>query len=120
MHTNNTHKQKIESLEKRAQKIIFNGKRDCKEIGSIDNLLRKKLCEQVFKCIHGDTCVNLKNYFEIMSNNTRNENILLRVPRIKLESTKKSFYFTGTKFFNDLPASTRGAESISKFLAYFN
>ena len=56
MHTSNTHKQKIESLENRAKKIIFNGRRNCQEIGSINHLMRRKLCEQVYKCIHGDVC----------------------------------------------------------------
>ena len=37
----------------------------------------------------------LENYFERVSHNkeTRNNNIMLRVPKIKLESTKRAFFY---------------------------
>jgi exonuclease III len=118
-HTNNTHNQKIESFERRAKEIIFKGKPTTK-LQPISHLMKKRLCELVYKCIHNDVCVNMENYFDIMNNNTRNRNIILRIPKIKLESTKKSFYFSGARAFNNLPPAVRGAESLLKFLEFFN
>ena len=55
-----------------------------------------------------------------MQNNTRNKNILLRIPKVKLQMTKKSFYFSGAKYFNELHAHVRGAENIEMFLKFFD
>ena len=78
-----------------------------------------KLCTQVFNCINGNVCNNLKDYFEVMSNNTRNANKLLRLPHLKLECAKKSFRFIGAKEYNSLPLKLRSAESAKIFIALF-
>ena len=49
-----------------------------------------------------EMCENFKDYFTLMNNSTRNRGKLLRLPRVKLESTKESFYFNGANFFNSL------------------
>ena len=81
--------------------------------------MNKKLCLNVFKCINGDSCDNFNDYFEIMNNKTRNNGILIRLPKIRLESRKKSFFYYGAKCFNDLPAQVRGAQNSKEFLNYF-
>ena len=45
------------------------------------------------------------DYFERISHNigTRNNGLLLRVLRIKLEGTKMAFFYNGTILFNKLP-----------------
>ena len=67
------------------------GKLTDKDIPSIDKIL-EKIYKTVFKCLKGNIPM-LENYFERISHNkeTRNNNIMLRVPKIILESTKKSF-----------------------------
>ena len=75
---------------------------------------------QVYKCVKGNVCDNLKNYFEIMSNNTRNSDKLLRLPYVKLECAKKSFKFAGAKEFNSLLLELRSAESTKEFISLFN
>ena len=57
---------------------------------------KRRLCTQVFNCVKGNVCNNLMDYFEIMSNNTRMAEKLLRLHYVKLECAKKSFKFAGT------------------------
>lgn len=115
-----TYQLKLENLEKRANRIIFkkNVPRKSKP-ASIKDLLRKRLCLQVFKCVHGDVCETFVNYFEKMTNNTRNKNHLLRLPKIKLESSRKSFFFNGAKTFNELPLKIRASTSIEDFVKLY-
>ena len=51
----------------------------------------------------------LIGYFEVNnhSKQTRNANFLFKVPRIKLETARGSFYYMGVKFYNDLPLNLR-------------
>ena len=85
--TSNTHKKKIKSFEERARKII----QPEAILPSIDEITKKKVCANVYKCLSGDTCEFFQDYFEIMRNNTRNNGQLIRIPKIRLESTKKPF-----------------------------
>ena len=79
--------------------------------------IRKNACKIVKKVITDDICSNLKGYFEVNnhSKQTRNANFLLKVPRIKLETGRSSFYYTGVKFYNDLPLNRRKVESYKVF-----
>ena len=117
-----TFEKKISSFERRAYRTIFNHDVIDNDIGkvSIRLLQRRRLCTQVFNCLSGNVCNNLKDYFEVMSNNTRNANKLLRLPYVKLECTKKSFKFIGAKEYNSLPLKMRSAESTKIFIALFN
>ena len=47
------------------------------------------------------------NYFVPLSNATRNNGTLLRLPAVKLEAGKNSFKFMGAKIFNELPVNIR-------------
>ena len=107
--TNRTYKLKVKSLEDRARKIIIRSQPAVYHIPSIDHLMKKRLCQNVYKCLIGDVCEHFENYFEVMTNNTRNKNILLRLPKIRLESSKKSFFYYGAKCFNELPPEVRAA-----------
>ena len=51
----------------------------------------------------------LENYYERVSHNkeTHNNNIMLRVPKIKLESTKRAFFYYGVVAYNTLPLELR-------------
>ena len=46
-----------------------------------------------------------------MANNTRNNNRLIRLPKIRLESSKRSFFYFGAKCFNELPLSVRNTKN---------
>ena len=49
------------------------------------------------------------SYFEVMNHgmNTRRNKFCLRLPPVKLENAKHSFYYGGAKLFNSLPDSER-------------
>ena len=38
---------------------------------------------------------------------TRNRNILLQIPKVKLEFAKNGFFFTGARLYNSLPKDIR-------------
>ena len=119
LNVNKTQSQRISSFERRANELIF-GLNSSERVPKIENLVKKRLCIQVFDCIHGATCSNFLNYFEIMDNRTRNKNKLIRLPKIKLESSRKSFYFNGAKCFNELPLLIREIDTKSKFRSVLN
>jgi hypothetical protein len=77
-------------------------------VPSINEIYEKKICLTVFKCSNGHFPY-FNNYFERISHDkgTRNNNKILRVPKIKLQSTKKAFFYNGVLLFNQLPVDTR-------------
>ena len=99
---------RLTSLDNRAKRITNNIK-----ITPLHDSIRKHACKIVKKVITGDICSNLKGYFEVNnhSKQTRNANFLLKVPRIKLETARSSFYYMGVKCYSDLPLNLRKIES---------
>ena len=87
------------------------------KITTLHDSIRKHACKIVKKVITDDTCSSLKSYFEVNnhSKETRNGNFLLKVPRIKLETARSSFYYMGVKFYNDLPLILRKVKSYEEF-----
>ena len=107
--------QRINSFERRAHEVIFKRKSNFPNNASIRSIQLKRLSTLVFNCVHGNVCDNYNNYFTIMSNKTRNYINLLRLPKIRLETTKKNFYFNGAKVFNELPKEVRSASTVTEF-----
>ena len=59
-----------------------------------------------------------EKYFKLRSTNsikTRNSNIMVELPRVKLEVARKSFYFQGANLYNELPREIRLEKSFTKF-----
>ena len=83
---------RLTSLDNRAKRIISNIK-----ITPFHDSIREHAYKTVKKVITDDTCSNLKGYFEVSnhSKETRNANSLLKVPRIKLETVRISYYYMG-------------------------
>ena len=69
----------------------------------------KHAVKTVKKCLDGKSCTNFNDYFTVNLHMkaTRNQNYLLKVPKIKLEFTKYGFHFQGVKLFNSLPVEIR-------------
>ena len=114
-------KEKIKSFERRAYNIIFqsqNSKRS--KFLKVRDLQKKRICVQVFNCLSGNICENFANYFDVMVNNTRNKNKLIRLPRVRLQCSKKSFRFTGAKIYNELPIKIRDASTLNDFNKIYN
>ena len=100
------------TFEQRARAIVGTN-----NLTSIDAASKKKTCATVKKCLDGDFPFFL-NYFHFITHNysTRNNNKLLRLPKVKLESSKKSFFYNGAKVFNSLPNDIRSLEEKDEFL----
>ena len=71
----------------------------------------------VKSCLDQNSCDSFNNYFDYLNHSmgTRNNNISVKLPRIKLESTKKGFYYYGAVEFNKLPRDIRELRSIMLF-----
>ena len=106
---------RLEHLEQRARKII--SIQNATEIPSIISIFRKRSCTFVFKCLTGDVCSNFTNYFECIKHNvqTRNNEMMLRLPRVRTVVGQKGFYFDGAKIFNELPCNIRKQKTLKKF-----
>ena len=71
----------------------------------------------VYKCLHDETCDSLKGYFVVNQHDlgTRNQNLLVKLPKIKLELGRQTFKYYGAKLYNELPINLRREEN---FLAF--
>ena len=85
LNLNQTQEQKLKSLERRADVLKT-------------KTVPIQAAQIVYKCLNGELCSNFQDYFELNQNkmNTRNNNISVRVPRVKLEC-EKFFLFYGGK-----------------------
>jgi hypothetical protein len=111
---------RIESIERRAKDII-GPQQDGKVLAPIVKTLHKQSCTIVRKCLDGQMCSNFNNYFQINETgiNTRNANCLLKLPKVKLDFAKQSFFYSGAKIYNDLPIDIRKEVDFNKFLKKF-
>ena len=102
---------KFDSIERRAREIIGNDV----YIPHLDKLIKKKACVVVRKCLDKEICNNFQEYFEINEHNcgTRNNGIMLKCPKVKLEFARQAFRFSAAKIYNELPMQIR-AEKDSK------
>jgi hypothetical protein len=110
-----TQSKKLQSLQHRASTIISNNKTEAE---SPINFMKKHACMTVKKCLDNELCINYHDYFEINHQTTvrtRNQGFLLKIRKIKLESTKKAFYFGGAKIFNELPLYIRRENNFNNF-----
>jgi len=108
----------LKFLECRAQNIInANGSK----FPTIEHIHKRKVCKMVRKCINGELD-NFRNYFDIIKHTkaTRNNKLTIRLPMLRLESTKKSFYFYGALLYNSLPINLRAEESMRVFAEKLN
>ena len=98
-----TQLEKLKSIEARASSILKSKTCDLKH--EID----KHAILLVRKCLNGIVCTNFQDYFMINEHNvrTRNRNILLQIPKVKLEFAKNGLFFMGARLYNLLPKDIR-------------
>ena len=110
---------KFENLQARAIKIIHHHSEFDQEHGymTIFNQKKFKAGILIFKCLQGTTIPNFASYAERVSHNygTRGNKATLRVPRVRTEAAKKSFWFQGPSCYNELPVEIRSLESFVVF-----
>ena len=110
---------RLESIEIRANSLI-NRENAGLAVPSTMNRIKPESCVIVKKVLENDICENFIDYFKLSNHsyNTRNKGLIIVLPRINLEIARSSFFFTGAKIFNDLPAMIREAdmESFKKLI----
>ena len=109
-----TLEEKILRTDNRAHKII--GKSPS---ASMKTFQRKRVTAFVHRCITKHICENFENYFELIETkiNTRNNGTLIRLPKVKLEVARKSFFFQGGLEYSMLPREIRSEMDHEKFKA---
>ena len=112
-----TQQRKLSSLEKRAKAMIGGNRK----LRSIEGRKKMRISKLVKRCLNGDVCSNLENYFEINSHekNTRNKNKFLKLPEVKLEFARKSLKFQGARIYNELPLSVRNSDNFNLLNDFF-
>ena len=76
----------------------------------------------MFDCLQDNVCNSLQNYFQTMdhSQNTRNNYLAVKVPRMKTEFGRKSFYVTAANIYNNVPILARQLHSRVLFRAHLD
>ena len=112
-----TYKRLISSIEKRGDIIVNRNHVNKLKILSINHLIKKKACVIVYKCLNGQICTPLKNYFILNkhSASTRNQGLFLILPKVRLEFMKRSFFYSGARMFHELPKETRETSETKDF-----
>ena len=76
-------------------------------------------CILVYKSLNNYLCEPFQDYFTLISHDhgTRNNNCIVRLPKIKLVSCRKAFFHMGAVTLNDLPTSIRSVSTLNDFKA---
>ena len=103
---------KLKSIEKRIASIISDN-----PLYTIHGQLKIEICNTVRKCLDKNSCTIFQNYFELTSHmiNTRNNNLMLRLPTCKINFAKKAFYYSGAKIYNELQIEVGKETKFEKF-----
>ena len=112
-----TRKKCLQSFVNRASKIIAHNSNVPEKLPSLDSITKRNLCCFARKCLDKETCEQFHNHYELLQHRhgTRNNNALLRLPKVRTEYGKRSVFFTGAKAYNDLPIKTRKINDFKKF-----
>ena len=78
-------------------------------IPSVSSLIKKRACTLVFDCLNNNICELFEKYFEKTDHKyaTRNNLKSVKLPKVKLETGSKGFYYLAAKAFNALPSEIR-------------
>ena len=117
LHLSQSREDKLLAFHHRALDIIrSNTKYEC-DINSPSIINQIKACQMVRNCLDGNVCSNFMNYFEINAHerSTRNSGYQLKLPKMRLEYSRRSFYNMGAKLYNDLPLNIRKEEDHKSF-----
>ena len=113
LNMNATQTSRIENLQDRASRVINPSESADLRLPDLMNFAKLQKCVLVKQCMDRNVCSNYHNYFDRLQhvNNTRNNGISVRIPQIRLESTKHAFCYNGAIEFNKLPKDIREIDS---------
>ena len=74
-----------------------------------------------FKCLKGSPPMFFKNYFKVFRtiHNTKGSGDNLLLPKVRTETARKSFYFNGSKLFNNFASEMKDCKSVTIFKTRF-
>eukprot|EP00794_Sanderia_malayensis_P001559 gene1559-1719_t len=114
-------------IDNRCLKIVYDGEKSNDALPSVKGVSRGmsnqlnankiRVCKLVRKCIDKDICDIFKDHFTIQDDGkeTRNANNSLKMPQIRPEYARKSFYYTGAKIYNELPPNIRKTTNTTEY-----
>ena len=105
---NQTQTNRIKSFERRTQEIIAAGEPLNCNVNILD-CGKRRVCKFIQDVLLGNVKPPVNDCFTATNTkaNTRNKNLFVHVPKVKLEYGKRSIRFMGAKIFNDLPINIR-------------
>ena len=98
---------RIRRIENRGKNVIASTLAKNMEIRipSVSSLIKQRACTIVFDCLNNNICELFEKYFEKTEHKyaTRNNLNSVKLPKVKIETGRKGFYFLAAKAFNALP-----------------
>ena len=81
------------------------------------NFQKRGIATYIHQCLTNNVCKNFENYFEVTESkiNTRNSGTLIRLPKVKVEVTRKSFSFQGRYEYNTSSREFRSEKKHQNF-----
>ena len=102
---------RIRRIENRGKNVIASTLAKNMEIRipSVSSLIKQRACTIVFDCLNNNICELFEKYFEKTEHKyaTRNNLNSVKLPKVKIETGRKGFYFLAAKAFNALPPEVR-------------
>ena len=112
-----TKKKQLKMFHDRCVKIVYNGEKSNEGLPSVINANKFRPCILVRKCIDKDVCEIFEHHFIVQDHEkvTRNTQNSVKLPLIKTEYARESFYFTGAKIYNEPPLEIRKITNSTEF-----
>lgn len=117
-----TYRLKLQSLDRRSNVIVNAFSLKNVQLQSIENYNKKRACLLVSKILNDNCCNAFRGYFDVFDNErqTRNNKSLIRLPKVRTEFGRKSFYFFAARTFNALPCNIRNDYRNADFKTHLN
>ena len=112
-----TKMKQLKAFHDRCLRIVYDGEKRNDGLPSVLNANKIRVCKLVRKCIDEDICDVFKDHFTIQNHGkgTRNAENSLKMPKIRTEYARKSFYYTGAKTYNELPLKIRKITNATEY-----
>ena len=112
---------KLDRAQRRAARIVLKTKDSDaeKNLKWLPLSMRRDMhtINLTFKCLKGSPPMFFKDYFKVFRtvHNTRGSGHNLLLPKVRTETARKSFYFNGSKLFNNIPSEMKDFKSVVIF-----
>ena len=109
--------EKLERIQQRAADIITKGKTRNIKLSPIVTSVKRHTCQLVRNSITKKFPPPMLNYFELISHtkSTRNNNISIKIPKVKTKIAQNGFFYQGAIVYNQIPRDIRTQEKDNLF-----